>query len=163
MEEKNKILSVHNFFVVSVILKGLNAVLELMGGLAAFFVTKPIVIKIVELLARNELAEDPSDIVANYFIHLAYDYSSSFQIFISVYLLIHGAAKLFLVYNLLKKRLWAYPSAIAVFSLFVVYQIYAYIISPSFSLIFLTMLDILIIILTLFEYKNLKKQKIEIL
>jgi len=157
MEEKNKILNIHNLFVLSVILKGLNAILELIGGLAAFFVSKATVIKMVGLLARNELAEDPSDIVANYFIRLSYGYSPSFQIFISVYLLIHGVVKLFLVYNLLKKKLAVYPVAIAVFGLFVVYQVYAFFITPSFSLIFLTVLDILIIILTSLEYRNLRK------
>jgi uncharacterized membrane protein len=149
---------VHDFFIVFVVLKGLYAFFESIAGIAILFANKAMFVKIVAALAREELIEDPNDFIANYFVGLANSFSPSFQIFASIYLFIHGITKMFLVYNLLKKRLLAYPIAITVFSLFVVYQIYAYIAKPSFGLLALTVLDIFVIIFTLLEYRNLKKK-----
>lgn len=152
-----KIFNTHFLFVVSLVLKGLYAFFESAAGIAVLFVSKNAFIKIVGLLAREELTEDPKDIIANYFIALAQGYSASFRIFASVYLLIHGIAKLFLIYGLLKKKMFAYPAAIIVFSLFIVYQVYAFSIKASIGLAVLTVLDIFVIILTWLEYKNIRK------
>jgi uncharacterized membrane protein len=155
---KNKIFNIHFLFVILIILKGIDAVFEIIGGFAAFFIDKTALNKIVEFLVRRELEEDPGDIIAHYLMEFARQYTVSLQTFIGIYLLMHGLIKVFLVYYLLKRKLSVYPVAMAVFSLFVVYQIYAYSIRPSFELIALTALDIFIIAFTYFEYRNLKSR-----
>jgi uncharacterized membrane protein len=147
---------IHAFFVVSVLAKGLNGVLEIFGGIVALFVSKAATVRIVEWLARAELVEDPRDAVANYVVRLIHNYTAMTQHFIGAYLLIHGIVKIFLVYGLLRKKLWAYPAAIGVFTLFGMYQIYAYARHPNVSLIILTIIDLAVIVFTCLEYKNIR-------
>jgi len=159
MAKKGKIKNLkiaHRLFVVSVLLKGLDGVLELIGGLAAFFVSRGTVVKIVEALVRKELLEDPHDVVATWLLQFAHKYAPSFQVFAGIYLISHGLIKIFIIYSLLRKKLWAYPLAITVFTLFILYQVYAYIQRPGIGLVFLTLTDVLVIALTWIEYKTLK-------
>jgi uncharacterized membrane protein len=79
------------------------------------------------------------------------------QLFAAAYLLTHGVVKVLLVWALLRKKLRAYPAAIAVFTAFGVYQMYRYVLSPSFSMIALTVLDVIVIVLTWTEYGRLKR------
>jgi len=78
----------------------------------------------------------------------------AFQLTIA-YLLIHGLVKVFLVVMLLRRRLWAYPTAIAVFTAFGVYQVYQYSYSRSLFLLALTVLDVAVIVLTAWEWRIL--------
>ena len=68
-----------------------------------------------------------------------------------------GIIKAGLVIALWKKKIIFYPIAIIFFGLFVIYQIYRYFLEPSFILMVLTILDLIIIFLSYKEYKILKK------
>ena len=153
-------LNEHDFFVASLILKGIDAALEVVGGLVAFFVSPQMLHYIVTALVRRELIEDPNDLVAHTLLKMVHQYVPSVQLFISVYLLAHGIIKIFLVYNLLRNRMWSYPVAIVVFSLFAVYQVYAYIQSPHVSLILLTILDVVVVVLTVLEWRRVSRTKL---
>lgn len=133
--------------------------MEAAGGLLAFFVSPDMLHNIVSALVRHELIEDPKDFIANYLMAMTHQYIPSVQVFIGVYLLAHGAIKIFLVYNLLKSRMWAYPIAIIVFSLFTIYQLYAYFVSPHFSLLLLTILDVVVVVLTILEWRRVTRAK----
>lgn len=67
--------------------------------------------------------------------------------------------KLFIVYNILKKKYWAYPLAIVAFSAFAIYQTYLYISSPSIIMAILIVMDVVTAILTYIEYRNIKNPK----
>ena len=151
LQEKN----MHQQFVVGVWLKALNALLEIIGGTLLLFTGA--VTTFITYMARNELIEDPGDVVANTVQHHLPYLSQHSQLFTAIYLLSHGIIKIFLVAGLLGRRLWAYPSAIIVFVLFIVYQLYHYIHTHSFFLLLLTTSDILVIWLTWHEYKVIKK------
>lgn len=148
----------HRFFEISIILKALNGVAEIVLGASVFFITKETLTQLVAFIARVELSEDPGDLLANYLVRSVEHYTYTGQIYISVYLLIHGVLKVALVYCLLRKYLWAYPTAIVVFGLFALYQIFAYVHTPNLSLIFLTVLDLFIMVLTYLEYQKLTSQ-----
>lgn len=145
----------HRFFEVSVILKALNGVMEILIGVSVFFITKETLTQFVAFVARVELSEDPGDLLANYLVKAVEHYTFTSQMYISVYLLTHGILKVALVYCLLKKYLWAYPTAIVIFGLFGVYQVFAYVHTPNPSLIMLTLLDVFIMVVTYIEYRNL--------
>jgi len=149
----------HDFFVVSLILKGIDAALEAAGGILAFFVSPEMLHYIVAALVRRELIEDPNDFIARSLVAVAHQYVPSVQVFIGVYLLAHGIVKIFLVYNLLKNRMWSYPVAIVVFSLFTIFQIYEYVLSPHIGLILLTILDVAVVVLTIFEWRRVSRTK----
>lgn len=143
------------FFEVSVILKALNGIIEMLVGVSVFFITKETLTQFIAFIARVELFEDPGDLLANYLVKAVAHYTLTSQMYISIYLITHGILKVALVYCLLKKYLWAYPTAIVVFGLFGGYQIYAYVHTPNPSLILLTVLDFFIMVITYVEYRNL--------
>jgi len=144
----------HGIFVASLILKAIDAVLEIAGGFLAFFVSPSTLNHIVSALVRRELIEDPNDFIASNLLAMAHQYVPSVQVFIGIYLLAHGILKIFLVYNLLKNRLWSYPLAIIIFSMFAIYQTYKYIQSPHIGLLLLTILDIVVVVLTYLEWRR---------
>ncbi len=146
----------HKFFTISILLKGLNGVFEVVVGAITFFVPQKTVIFLVDLLTRRELLQDPADGVAVYLVHAVQNYSADVQLFIALYLCIHGILKIFLVFSLFQRRIWAYPTAMIVFSLFFVYQMYEYIHRPHISLIIISIIDVIVIILTYLEYRTMR-------
>src|SRR5467141_3553803 len=69
----------------------------------------------------------------------------------------YGVIKVFLVESLLRRRLWAYPTGIVFFALFIVYQMYRYYLHPSIEMLVLSILDLIVIVLTWLEYRQLKR------
>lgn len=151
--EKN----IYSIFEISVVLKGVYAVFEIISGVMVFVITKDFIISSVLYLTQGELLEDSKDFLANYFVTLSNNISINAKYFFASYLLIHGIIKLFLIIGLLKKKFWAYPASIAVFSLFIFYQIYRYFYTFSIGLLLITILDLIIIFLTIHEYKFIKR------
>lgn len=147
---------IHKSFLVSIFIKGLDGFLELIGGISFLIINPTKWYELVKTVTRVELLEDPNDIVANYLISISSQFNHSFQIYASIFLLSHGLIKLFIIFSLLKKKMWAYPVALIVFSIFAFYQIYLYILNPRFSLMILTIVDALVIIITYMEYKRVK-------
>ena len=158
MKEISKKINSHHLFKITVMVKGIDGVLEIIGGFLLSLLNPQKLTSIVRLLTQHELSEDPKDAMANYLIREISKISASSQIFGSFYLLSNGVIKVFLVISLLQRRLWAYPAAIVFFTAFMLYQIYRYQLTHSLWLIFLTVLDFLVVIFTLLEYRNLKSR-----
>src|SRR3989442_9988586 len=135
-------------FDIGIFFKGFDGVLEIVGGLLLFVVWPETIAGILTSLTQHELSEDPHDVIASQLARLVQDFSASAQVFAGVYLLSHGVIKVVLVASLLRERLWAYPAAIVVFTLFIVYQMYRYVLDPSTSMIVLSVLDGIVISLT---------------
>lgn len=154
-EEKN----LHLAFEISLILKGIFAVLEVIGGIVAYFVTQQFLLRLVLAVTQEELTEDPHDLVAHFLTKSAQDFSVSSQHFTSYYLLSHGLIKLILIAGLLREKLWFYPLAISAFVLFILYQSFRFSVTHSIWLLMLTVLDIAVIWLTWHEYQYLKRHR----
>ena len=152
-DEKN----IHLAFEISLLLKGVFALGEIIGGIVALFITKEFLLKIVGVLTQEELAEDPRDLIANYLLHSTQNFSISTQYFVALYLLSHGSIKLWLIVGLLRKKLWYYPTAIIVFGLFIVYQLYRFSFTHSLWLLLITGVDVIVIGLTWHEYRYRKR------
>lgn len=148
---------VHRAFEISLLLKGALAVAEVIGGIAAYYVTQSFLMRAVVLLTGHELAEDPHDLAASYLLHAVQQFSGGTRHFATYYLLGHGVIKLWLIAGLLKKQLWYYPVAIAVFGLFVVYQLYRFSFTHSVSLLLITALDLAVMVLTWYERHFLRQ------
>jgi len=148
--------NIHLAFEISLFLKGLFALGQIIGGVAAFFVTKELLVKAVSVLTQEELLEDPRDLLANFLLHSAQNLSISTQHFMALYLLAHGSVKLWLIIGLLREKLWYYPTAIVVFGLFIVYQLYRFTFTHSMWLMLVTAIDVIVIALTWHEYKYLR-------
>jgi len=145
-------------FRYSVVLKGLDAVLEIAGGVALWFISPEFIVRLTALLTRGELSEDPRDLVSNYLRHAASHLSLGGEHFIAIYLLGHGVVKLFVVVALLRNKLWGYPLSIIVFGGFIAYQMYRYTLTHSLGLIALTIFDLIVIVLIWLEYRAVRRQ-----
>ena len=142
-------------FEVGIILKGLDGVLEVIGGLLLLVVSPATIDRIVTSLTQHELSEDPHDVLATHLLRTAHGLTGSAVLFGAVYLLAHGRVKVSLVTALLKNQRWAYPWMIAFLGIFIVYQLYRLSFQPSVWLTALTIFDAVIAWLT---YREFRKQ-----
>ncbi|TAM71635.1 MAG: DUF2127 domain-containing protein [Microbacteriaceae bacterium] len=147
-------------FFVSLILKGLDGILELIGGILLLIVSPAQIGAIAQALTQHELSEDPHDLIANTLLHLTGSLSLSATVFGAIYLLLHGLVKVVLVGALLKGRLSAYPWMIAFLLAFILYQGYQIIVAFSWGLTFLTAFDIFFVYLTWREYGIHKRRRV---
>jgi uncharacterized membrane protein len=142
-------------FKIGLVLKGLDGVLEVAGGILLLFLTPHAIEHVVRALTAHELSEDPHDLVARYLLHTAGHLTKGTTLFGAIYLLSHGIAKIVLVALVLKDKLWAYPWLIALLLAFIGYQLYQ-IIAVHFSagLTALTVFDAALVWLTWREYRS---------
>ncbi|MFT0167726.1 DUF2127 domain-containing protein [Paraburkholderia mimosarum] len=140
-------------FEVSLWFKAAFALSEIVAGIATYFVSQQRFLTLVIWVTREEFAEDPHDLVANFLLHSVQHLSVGTQKFAAIYLLAHGVIKLWLIIGLLRERLWYYPVSMAVFGLFIIYQLYRFSFTHSIWLLLVTALDGVILALTWHEYR----------
>lgn len=143
----------HKAFQFGVALKGLDGLVETVGGIALLLTSKPAIEQLVRLLTQNELSEDPSDFVANLLIRSSQRLSTQTQHFAGFYLLGYGVIKLGMAACLLRGLRWSYPVALVILTLFVAYQIYRIAHTHSVVLLLLTLLDSVIVLLIFREWR----------
>ncbi|MBI3889530.1 DUF2127 domain-containing protein [Candidatus Saccharibacteria bacterium] len=96
--------------------------------------------------------------IAEHIARLDNDLAKSGLAFLIIFLIGHGVVKIVLVYCLLRRILRAYPYALCVLVLFLVYQLYVLVQDPlSIGMWVFTLLDIAIIWLVWGEYTDLRK------
>ncbi len=140
-------------FQISLTLKGLDGVLELIGGVLLLLVSPAQLGSVARFLTQHEFSEDPNDLIANALVHYSGTLTASVSLFGAVYLLLHGLVKVVLVWAVLKDRFWAYPWMIAFLLVFIAYQGYQLVVGFTIGLLLLTAFDIFIVWLTLHEYR----------
>jgi len=154
VESKNNLI--HKSFQIGILVKGIDGVLEIIGGFLLMFVNPVRLNKLITLLTQHELSEDPRDMIAKFIIKFSSNFSISSQYFGAFYLISHGIIKFILVILLWRKKIWAYPLTIVSLILFIIYQMYRYTVDHSVVLLMLTIFDIIMILLTFVEYKSMK-------
>jgi len=147
----------HDIFFAGVAIKGIDGILELIAGIFLFFSQSNIISNVVQKIFQKEILEDPSDLLANYFIHAANNITIGTFSFIVLYLIAHGLIKIGLFSALLSKKTWAHIIAGIVLFLFIIYQLARFSITHSIILLFFTLIDMIILVLLQFEYKRVKK------
>ncbi len=150
----------HSGFELAILFKFIDGIFELIGGLALVLIAPRDLKEFIWSISWHELSGDPRDLVANLLHGLAEHLSVGSQTFGAVYLLSHGAIKIALVVSLWKGKLWSFPAAIVFFVLFIIYQLYRYGHTHSIWLILLSVLDVLVVLLTWTEYRNLKRNRV---
>jgi len=109
-------------------------------------------LRVATLLTQDELFEDPKDLVSQYILNVAHQFSLGGKKFVILYLLSHGIIRLILVIGLLKKKLEAYYLSFIVFSGFIIYQLYRYSHTRSAWLLGLSIFDLFFLWLIWKEY-----------
>jgi uncharacterized membrane protein len=145
-------------FEVGIVAKGLDGILELVGGLLLLLVTPATINHVVINITQHELLEDPDDLIATHLLRLSSGLTGSAVHFAAAYLLLHGIVKVALVLALLRTKLWAYPWMIGFLVVFIVYQLYRIALAPAAWLITLTVFDAAIAWLT---WREWQKQRLE--
>lgn len=137
--------------------KGINGMVEVVGGMLLLLTSSAVIQAFINRITLPELTEDPTDLIAHA-VHVAGEQLGATRLFGAAFLLIHGVVKLTLVGFLLRRDIRAYPWAIAALSLFTIYQAYLTVVAGSAALLAVTLLDILIVILALHEYRMLARR-----
>lgn len=149
---------IHEVFDITLILKGIHALIETVGGLLLYAVSAASILNIATFFVRGEIREDPHDVIANYFLHMAETLGGSSKSFAALYLLGHGIINGAIVIALWKEKMWAYPVSLVVLGAFIAYQMYLLTLGFSLWLTVFTILDIVIVFLVWHEYGVMKKK-----
>ncbi|MBV9922797.1 MAG: DUF2127 domain-containing protein, partial [Pseudonocardia sp.] len=115
--------------------------------------------KLIAGVVTHDLLGPPDGSLARHFVAGTAEFASGDRTFAVVYLLLHGVLKVALVIALLRHWLPAYPPAILVLSLFVVYELYRATQTGSVLLPVLAVVDIAVIVLVVREYRVLRREQ----
>lgn len=141
-----------------IIIKGIDGLIELVTGL--LLLLSPSLVHIVLSAVAGKAAAGHNQLyhfIGDYVARLDKELAASGLVFLIIFLITHGVVKLVLVYCLLKKIVKVYPAALAILGLFLVYQLYVFIQTPTVGMALFCLLDVAIIALVWREYKMLKK------
>ena len=145
--------TIRRVFRWSLILKAIDSAIEVGGGLALYFVANTTIIAIADWLTRSELVEDPRDFLANWLMHSVEAFSVPQKKAAALYLVSHGAIKLFLVIMVLRDKAWAYPLFMIALAVLIAYQTYQITFAFSLWMVVLTVFDVVVLALTWHEWK----------
>ncbi|HZL08182.1 MAG TPA: DUF2127 domain-containing protein [Candidatus Dormibacteraeota bacterium] len=144
-------------YEIGILIKGIDGVLELVGGALVLLLNPHTITNITNFLTQDALQENPHNIIATHVLKLGNHLAGGHNFFAAAFLLTHGLVKVVLVACLLLNKLWAYPWALGVLGLFLVYQAYLLVTKPTFGMAFLTVLDIVIIGLIYREWQQVRR------
>lgn len=159
MKKINYKLLFHRFFKFVVIIKGIDGIVDVLASVILFVFWKHSLATIIPYLVRKELIHDPQDFIANYLIYFSHNILPGTQIFVMLYLFLHGIIKIWLAFALLSKNNKIHKIASVILILFVGYEIYRYSHTGSYILLGATLFDILTILLIQHEYKKIIHKK----
>ena len=147
-------------FEVGILLKGLDGLLEIAGGVLLLLIKPQYLNQLALTLTQHELSEDPHDFLSSHILHSTENLAAGSLVFAALYLLSHGIVKIVLVVEILHDRFWAYLGLIYLTIGFMVYQSYRFSYSHSIGLLLLTVFDAVIVYLTAVEYRKRRHQSV---
>jgi uncharacterized membrane protein len=145
------------YFQISVLIKGLISLLEVIGGLVVIWVPVAFFTDWIIGISQHHLTKDPGNFIAAHTLQLAQEFAAASGSFIAIYLISRGLIKLLLIIALLKNKLWAYPASGVVLGLFIIYQLYEIVVAYSLLMTLVTVFDFVVMYFIWREYKVLKQ------
>ena len=139
-------------FEIAVIFKGIDGVLEIIGGILLLVTSKETLAGWLTTLTQHELSEDPHDFLFTHLLSSANHVLNSSLTFAALYLVAHGVVKLVLVVAVLRDQMWAYPWMIGFLVVFIAYQSYLMVLRPTWGIALLTLFDVFVVWLTYREF-----------
>ena len=147
---------VHRAFWISLVIKGIDGALQLVGGFAAIFIEPATLGNAYRWITRFLFGKRDGNPEAEFIRDAAHSFHISVPLLVCIYLLIHGVIKLLLVYGLLKERLWVFPAAFAGFGFFLALEIYRIYAHFYWGILILMCLDVFVLTMVTLEYKKVK-------
>jgi uncharacterized membrane protein len=145
---------VYEFFLWSVLLKLAISLIEVVSGIALFFIA-PERIVLLGMFLLNHL---PIAALQRVLLGELSHYTEGTVTFVALYLLSRGFVKLVLLGAVLKKQLIAYPASLLVLGAFLVYQLYQIATSGSLIVTAITLFDIVVMYFIYREWRILARQ-----
>jgi len=145
-------------FRIAVWLKGLDGATQLIAGIVLIFLSPAAVSRFAHAIVTRDLLGSPTGVLAGHFEVAVQHFVGSARTFVIIYLVLHGVIKLGLVIALLRKIVPMYPVAMAALGIFVVFELLRAIQTHSALLSLFALLDVVIIVLVLKEYRELRRQ-----
>jgi uncharacterized membrane protein len=141
-------------FLVGFGCKAIDGLVELVIGLPLLVLRPAQVDAVARLATATELREDPTDLLAHLIRHSVTNLSAETSVIAAVYLIVHGLVKLGIVAAILRGSRRLYPWAIAALGAFVIWQASEFVQHPSVGLALLTLFDVVIVALTIREWRH---------
>lgn len=135
---------IHTLFRISILIKGIDGILEILIGIGLFISSKNDN-QLIQLLIQKELDTDPKDTISNFLFHFFQNVSVSTEHFIISYLVIHGIIKFGILLALWTERKWAFMVSGFLLSFFVIYQTLRFVHTHSLSLLLFISFDLLLL------------------
>jgi uncharacterized membrane protein len=144
----------HVLFVVAIVLKGLNGIVELVLGTLIAIMGPERLFYFVAQFTTPELEADPSNHIARALQNGAAGlaHTMGFAVF---YLFAHGVLKTAIAYNLLRERRWIFAPSCVILAGFVIYLFYRAIEKHSPWAFGFGLLDLFTIALVINEWRRL--------
>ncbi|MFC4951109.1 DUF2127 domain-containing protein [Pseudonocardia sp. GCM10023141] len=143
-------------FKIALIIKGLDGGMELLGAILLLFISPKAVDELTAGVLSRDLLGPPDGSLAQHFASATAEFATGSRTFAVIYLGLHGLVKLALVWALLRKIMPAYPVAVVVLGVFVVYEVIRTVHTGSVLLPFLAALDVAVIVMVIREYRELR-------
>lgn len=153
--EREKIF--HRLFEVGIWIKGIDGLLETVGGILLLVVSLHALNSYIVALAQREIERDSGDLISHVLSHAAHHMTERSKLIAGAYLLGNGVVKVFLATCILRGKLWCYPVAIVVLTIFILLQVGRLGFHFSWPMFAGTMIDGGIILLIWREYREVKK------
>ena len=130
------------------------AFVEFLSGLLLIFIPLDLIKSTIQHLAASIAFAPLSSMITN----AGERVTSDATLFAVIYLLLHGALKLVTLALLWRKILWSYPLSIVLLLGFITYQMFEFFYHGAIPMLALCVVDLVMITLTLLEYRKLKAQ-----
>jgi uncharacterized membrane protein len=154
-----KATTTDRLFRIAIAIKGLDGALQLVAGLVLAMVPATVVTDLAHQLIARDVVSDLSDSLAGHLQNAVTQFADdNTRWFAIVYLLLHGVIKLVLVAALWHEIMPAYPIATVLLGAFVVYELVRGVNTHSVVLPIFAAIDIVIIVLVIREYQQLRRE-----
>ena len=144
----------HLIFLGGLLLKGFNALLELVSGLVLLLLPLPTLRSIAETLVKPILKVIPEGPWFERLERWSLALTPGSVLFAAWYFLSHAVVKALVVLCLVKGWMWAYPLSIAVFLGFMGFQTWEYLHRHGLMYMILNVMDLFLIVLTINEWHH---------
>lgn len=141
-------------FDLTLILKAVNGVFEMLGAALILAVPPTSVLRLVEFLTGGELTQDPDDPIISTIRDAAQSFAVHTHYFLAAYLALHGLVKILLVVGIFRGKRLAYPLLVIALLIFGSYEAYRGFLHHETLLQFFAAFDLLVLVLTIHEYRR---------
>ena len=138
-------------FKVGLIIKGVDSLFEVLGGLLLTMPTK--LARVLLVLAHHELYRH-HDVLAGKLDRLADEVTVQVHLGSALYLLVHGLAKVILIAAVFKGKQWGYLGLIGVLSIFSAIEMVRVVTAQEYVTGVLGLFDIAVVVLMVKEYRQ---------